>query len=79
MEEACQASTQAVSNYQINTETTYNKAGENIETYGQKVNQKFDEMANKSVNTADAVEDMANDMVNAMAAIQGETYELDNT
>lgn len=79
MEKSCQDSTQAVSNYQINTETTYNKAGENIETYGQKVNQKFDEMANKSVNTADAVEDMANDMVNAMAAIQGETYELDNT
>ena len=79
MEKSCQDSTQAVSNYQINTETTYNKAGENIETYGQKVNQKFDEMANKSVNTADAVEDMSNDMVNAMAAIQGETYELDNT
>ena len=79
MEKSCQDSTQAVNNYQINTETTYNKAGENIETYGQKVNQKFDEMANKSVNTADAVEDMSNDMVNAMAAIQGETYELDNT
>ena len=79
MEESCQAATTAVNTYQSNTETTYNKAGENIETYGLKVNTKFDEMANKSADTADAVEDMGQDMVNTMAAIQSEAYQLDNT
>ena len=79
MEESCQAANQAVSNYQINTQTTYEKAGENIDTYGTKVNQKFDEMANKSATTANTVEDMGQDMVNTMGGIQSAAYELDNT
>ena len=77
--QSCQAANQAVSNYQINTQTTYEKAGENINTYGTKVNQKFDEMANKSSTTADAVVDMSSDMVTAMGGIQSAAYELDST
>lgn len=79
MEESCRAANQAVNSYQINTQTTYEKAGENIDTYGTKVNQKFDEMANNSSITANTVENMGQDMVNTMGGIQTAAYGLDNT
>ena len=79
MEESCRTANQAVNSYQINTQTTYEKAGENIDTYGTKVNQKFDEMANNSSITANTVENMGQDMVNTMGGIQTAAYDLDNT
>ena len=79
MEESCRASDKAVSNYQKNTQITFEHAGENIDTYGLKVATKFDEIAEHSSDTADAVEDMGEDMVDTMQDIQSEAYELDNS
>lgn len=78
MEESIAAAKDAVTTYQRNTEVTFQHAGENVDTYGAKVSQKFDEIANKSSIAADTVEDMGDDMVNTMEQIQSEAWTLDS-
>ena len=70
MEESIAAAKNAVTTYQKNTEVTFQHAGENIDTYGTKASQKFDEIANKSSVAADTVEDMGQDMTSTMEQIQ---------
>ena len=73
MERATANTTIAVNNYQSNTKKSFEMAGQNIETYGVKVEGKFEDIVNKSHEVADTVEDMGEEMVDTMANIQSET------
>ena len=59
MANALAATTTAVNQYQANTHKTYEKAGIDIDNYGQKAVKDMQDMANQSDETAEHSEEMA--------------------
>lgn len=77
MQTACDSATQAITTYEQNSRTTYEAAGQDIEKYGQKAGQVYDDLAQKSENTANEVANDGNQMSGTMAQIQNDAWNLD--
>lgn len=77
MQTACDSATQAITTYEQNSRTTYEAAGQDIEKYGQKAGQVYDDLAQKSENTANEVANDGDQMSGTMAQIQNDAWSLD--
>ncbi len=62
VEKTTQEGNKAVDKYQTNTQKTFEKAGENITTYGNKAVEKMNDIAAQSQTTKDNVTTMAGQM-----------------